>query len=197
MNPITEAMQEHLYTSHQFPNLMYGTLGKRTAWGQYHQALREIHGRIQGMAAYKKLVEEKKNNCKTLFDQIDLAEISRQEKECEREARYLAAVILHHRATFAGITQQKRDQLDLEAWVHDIKMESAAGIIACGRIPQNVAGQILGLPSEVKRHLIPEIKNADALLSWAENYQAPVLPEPHSISLPESVVGEIKCLSQS
>lgn len=167
-----------------------------TPYGQYRQALRELHKRYGGL---KELYTERE------LAAIDLDELSQESKpsdtefderrrkvraaqarmkldglartvaDSEREFRRFYAQAMALKKTVGELTPGRRRELDLKFWLHRLKTLAALDVLAQGRVGPSVIALWHCLPAELRRSLWAEIQpgREAGLVSWYLNEDSP------------------------
>ena len=192
-----------------------------TLYGQYKQALREVYKRFRGLrqqiADNKRLkidIEELEFDINGLKEKVDKKsdflkqrkEVDYQEKvmlleESERAIAdtkrefisfYRQAVYLKEQ--IGELTEEKRNQLDMDMWFFKIKEMACIDFITTGRLRNSTFEFLHALPNKYKFKLCADIKNHDGLIQWYESKQDVIIPEDLS-SIPAPNFKQLEALS--
>lgn len=175
-----------------------------TLYGQYKQALREVYKRFRGLrqqiANHKRLeieIEElqfeiseleKSDVVKDNFTRrkkiVDLQEktmlmeeSTRAISDTKREFINFYRQAMYLKSEIGELTDERRDQLDTEMWIFRIKEMATIDFVTSGKLRNSTFEFIHALPEDLKRIVLPEIKNAGQLIDWYENKQTVIIPK--------------------
>jgi len=175
-----------------------------TLYGQYKQALREVYKRFRGLrqqiADNKRLkidIEELEFDIKELKQKITKKaefqwrkkEIDLQEKtmlteeseraiaDTKREFINFYRQVVYLKEKIGDLTDEKREQLDMEMWLFKIKEMACIDFVTSGRLRNSTFEFLHSLPKELKLKVLPEIKDHNKLVSWYENKEETIIPK--------------------
>ena len=217
-----EELFKDLVTNHTEMQIDSFIVGMRSPYGQYMQAVRELHGRVNGhreLHAQKELLlidieelecgiiaadddaqfEGRRNAIKLNQKRGQLAELNRQIDANKREMIRFYEIAVGLKKELPELTKETKAKLEREEWIHWCMREAAAGMFATGRIPHNVASCIMGLDREAKALILAALNPVKQggnpqLIDWyAAQPGCTDLPEQGSVELPTEE--KLKCLS--
>jgi len=58
------------------------------------------------------------------------------------------------------LTPERRAELDLDMWMHNIKMIAISDYFSTGRLSGNLIEIVLSLPADIRKKLLPELKES-------------------------------------
>jgi hypothetical protein len=147
-----------------------------TPYGEYKQALRELKSRTQtlkSLYANRELVqlairkaeielEQKRQSAADLEDTI--ADTVREFTRFYRQAEILKAEV-------GVLTPERRNELDVDMWVHRIKCMTALDFLTTGRWSRSTVELVSALPPIQKAEITQAIKNPPKLIEWYEQQE--------------------------
>lgn len=158
--------------------------GGMTAYGQYKQALRELHKRYAGLKelgfakmklnakieklAYELTLEKadpfayKRDSIKLERRQWQLSELENTIADTQREYDHFAMQALALKEQVGELSPERRRELDAEMWVTNIKRMAALDFIISKAISRQTFEIMLSLPAE----LYGEFRDPEKLLEW-------------------------------
>jgi hypothetical protein len=177
----------------QIDRFILAKSGGGTAWGRYHQALRELHKRWRGLKQIE--IERRRRDVdvrekeetiarlegmageergETRFDleraRIDLAELrmaeeegERAQAETEREFKRFFAHAAALKAEIGDVDDERRAQLDHEFWLRQLTIEASLDMATHGRPSRGVLEVICALTKEDRVLVLQEACEAIAL----------------------------------
>lgn len=175
-----------------------------TVYGQYKQALRELHKRYRGL---KDLYAERElcridadelaqppKPCETEFDarrnkvklvqkRLTLDELGRSIAETEREFRRFYAQAAALKGSVGELTPERRAQLDREMWAHRLRCMAAVDLLTAGRLGPSTIELLQAVPRGWRKAILAEVSDQEgALKAWFLDFESP-LP---ALEVPES-----------
>ena len=203
--------------NHQIDRWIIAWKGKG-AWGQYKQCLREMDSRVRNIRNnitlrdtlqinVDELEYEIKQNCdshtKTTVTPLEIRrkKIKLREEtdnlinmttginEQLRELRPFAAHAINLRKKFPDkLTDEIRENLDLDEYIHSIKAEVASYRIAQpNSLELNIVRQIGTLPQKEKEKLYEELNDFEGLLSlYSNDFKVAISPNELKLAMSDS-----------
>lgn len=190
---LPELFQDHyLYHSKLQQDYFITIKSGITDYGQYKQALRELHMRyknLKNLKCERELlvidIEELKHTIETCIDKFEVsrARVKLVQKEMaledfdftvsetQREFTrfYQQACVL--KEIIGEITDEKRDILEKEMWTAYFKRQSAIDLISHGRISSTTAEAISALPCDMRDGILELLRpdNQGQLIKWFQS----------------------------
>lgn len=188
-------LEDHrLYHSEFQQDYFITTRSGGTIYGQYKQSLRELYKRFRGLKGLyheremlqvdideleEKILnecnfnkfEQRRNKLNSEKKQLDMIELNKNVEDTEREFKRFYQHASSLKEQIGELTEEKRNQLDKEMWIHKLKEIAAVDFISNGRlknttvelinsVPINDRYELLTLTDSTKPH------NIDKLVSW-------------------------------
>jgi len=169
--------------------------GGLTPYGQYKQALRELHGRHRGLkdlGFQRELllleIEElqcsdgnyfqtKKNEIILKQKKFSLLELDRNIADTKRELDHFYGQALRLKEVVGDLTPEKRKQLDCEMWIVNIKVQAAVDCLIRGGLGESVLTMLMSIPSHIRNPILKEVMQPkEKLIAWLEK-QEPLMLE--------------------
>jgi len=207
MNPEATTLQtlladHQLYHSEFQMDYFITTKAGGTTYGYYKQALRELFKRYRGLKELltsKQLLqvdidelehkiksnnadefEQRRSEIKLCQNRMGMEDLERNIGDTTREFKHFYNQALGLKEQIGELTDEVRKQLDEDMWRHQIKMMAAIDYIQRGRLGESVMSMLQSTPKGWRMPLVQEIKNADNIIKWFEQYDLP-LPKHHRI----------------
>ena len=175
----------------------------------YKQALRELYKRWRGLKeaynskqllqvdidelelevgceySYNDRFRARRDNLNLSKKRSDMAEANKMIAETEREFQRFYQQACALKAEIGELTDEKRQQLDIDMWAYKIREMAALDYLSTGRISKNVIELIMCLPAAMKQDILLEIKEPDKLIEWIENinFEFPQLKDQDNINI--------------
>jgi len=165
--------------------------GGPTAYGQYKQALRELHKRYRGLKelyAARELLkvdidELAESEPATRFElrrkDINLAQkvmqmedLEHNIRDTEREFKRFYQQAMALKAQVGELTDERREQLDREMWQAKMQEMAALDLATTGRLGTNTYELIASAPLDMRREVLHMCANPATLVEWFENKDA-------------------------
>lgn len=178
----------------------------RTPWGMYRQAVRELATRLSGLQqsylSRERLlldieeagepksdgsIESRRKRLDAIEARANRDRLDRQIREQEREFRRFYAHAVALKQQLGELTQGKRERLEREFWMHQVKCMAALDYITARGLGKATAEILHALPTDMRREAISEVmpsdpsrmhECADRLVKWYLNDESAALPEP-------------------
>jgi len=184
-----ELMKDHKsnHSEYQMDNFITRLSGG-SLYGQYKQALRELHTRFSALRQlyyerenliididelkdnelYKKTYERRRAKLELANKILSLNDLELSIRDTEEEFKrfYQQAVWLKNK--IGPIDEERRLKLEEEAWVYWIKEKIALDIIVNKQLSKEAIEMIHVSPEHIKKDLIDFI-NSDKAIDWYEN----------------------------
>ena len=116
--------------------------------------------------------------------EIDLQEKTMLTEESERaiadtkrEFINFYRQVVYLKEKIGDLTDEKREQLDMEMWLFKIKEMACIDFVTSGRLRNSTFEFLHSLPKELKLKVLPEIKDHNKLVSWYENKEETIIPK--------------------
>jgi len=182
---INELLKDHQMYHSDFQRNYFITAraGAGTNYGMYKQALRELNKRYRGLKQLyidKELlqididdVRPKKNEYDKKRQELNkvkfvmqMEDLDLNIKATEEEFKHFYAQAVFFKKKIGKLTDKKKNELDIDMWVHKIKTDAALDILSTGHVSKGISELIFSLPLETRKILVNEINNKDRLLRW-------------------------------
>lgn len=192
---LQDLLQDHrLYHSEFQQDYFITTRSGGTTYGQYKQSLREVYKRFRGLKGlyheremlqvdideleekilnednYNKF-EQRRNKLNSEKKQLDMIELNKNIEDTEREFKRFYQHSASLKEKIGELTDEKRNQLDKEMWIHKLKEMAATDLISSGRLKNTTLELINSVPLKDRYELlsltdITKPQNVDKLVSW-------------------------------
>jgi len=189
---LQELLKDHrLYHSEFQQDYFITTRSGGTVYGQYKQALREVYKRFRGLKGLyherdmaKVDIDELKYNFKhgtyTGFEhrrktleldkkELDMIEMLKNVEDTEREFKRFYQQCVSLKQALPELTDEVRNKLDKEMWLHKLKEICAVDFISSGRLKNTTVELINSMPVETRKPLLEEVKDHSKLIEWYDN----------------------------
>ena len=189
---LQELLKDHrLYHSEFQQDYFITTRSGGTVYGQYKQALREVYKRFRGLKGLyherdmaKVDIDELKYNFKhgtyagfehrrkTLEldkKELDMIEMLKNVEDTEREFKRFYQQCVSLKQALPELTDEVRNKLDKEMWLHKLKEICAVDFISSGRLKNTTVELINSMPVETRKPLLEEVKDHSKLIEWYDN----------------------------
>ena len=191
---LKELLKDHqiYHSNFQIDNFITVRAGE-TQYGQYKQALRELFKRYRGLkelyvgkellqvdidemsvSIAKTVFEERRNKINLAKHKMSMEDLERNIFDTEREFRRFLAQADTLKEKIGDLTPERRNELDMDMWIHKLKSMVAIDYITKGRISENPLAFIRSLPKEIRNPLLVEVKDQKSLLEWFDNFDTPL-----------------------
>lgn len=169
----------------------YFILGKSsgTAYGAYTQCLRELESRRNTLIGIEDdlaaLCDDLQGLVATVTDMTN-RDLRKRQRQRDAMTKHQADVQREHdrflmharelKEILGELTPEKRETLEWELWLHRLKVMAALDFYTMGGLSRSTAETIFAVPPEMRRKILTELKDRDAVLAWLESAEAPRLP---------------------
>lgn len=187
-----DLLKDHrLYHSEFQQDYFITTRSGGTLYGQYKQALRELYKRFRGLKGLyheRDMAQVDIDELKYNFNQnnytgfehrrktleldkklLDMIEMNKNVEDTEREFKRFYQQASSLKETLPELTDEKREQLDKEMWIHKLKEICAVDFISLGRLKNTTVELINSIPVDNRKELLSFVKNHTALIEWYDN----------------------------
>lgn len=160
-----------------------------THYGQYKQALRELHSRFHSIRdslfdREKALIDLEEQewlaeNADNQFDRrraaleykrrlVQFEDLEQSIKDTEKEFRRFYQQASYLRNLLGPLDEKKTDELDREMWIYKAKELAAIDFVSQGRMGNNTYEFINAMPKEMRDFVLEEVKDHSKLIEWYE-----------------------------
>lgn len=196
---LQDLLQDHrLYHSEFQQDYFITTRSGGTLYGQYKQALRELYKRFRGLKGLyherdmaqvdidelksgflnKKYsgFEYRRKTLELNKKELDMIEMEKNVEDTEREFKRFYQQCVSLKKTLeekhGELTEELRNQLDKEMWIHKLKEICAVDFISTGRLKNTTVELINSIPVEDRKELLQLVNNNSGhteLIEWYDN----------------------------
>lgn len=167
-------------------------------YGQYKQALRELHRRETGLREIEFSIEileidideldgkspaneydSRRNAVELRKKTMQLEEAQRVYRDTKREFDRFWHQACQLKDEIGELTDEKRNKLDRDMWLNKVKSMIAIDLVCNGRPSQGTYEFVASLPKGMKREVLSSIQNHKNLIEWFESFH-----NDHGFNLP-------------
>lgn len=192
---MTEMAVEQLLADHrechsdfQIDHFILGKSGG-TTYGMYNQCLRELDARHETLLGLDHDLAAQREDIEHLGTAVTGAmqrDLRQRQRRLDRTSdsrantqREYDRFLMHARAMKADLGElapKKRESLEWELWLYRLKVMAALDFYTTGNLSRATAETIFAVPPEMRRKILTELKDREAVLAWLETAEAPRLP---------------------
>ncbi len=195
---LASLLNDHqLYHSElQMDSFIIRTAGGTTAYGQYKQALRELHKRWRGLKQlqtekellaidiaeleasnkdvdyrHKHYFEEQRNAVKLTQKRMAMEDLDRSLSDTQREFEHFYAAAERLKAIVGELTPERRAALDEGMWIAAILEKAGMELTFRGGISMETAGMVMAMPLATRQSLLAQIRHdGKGIVHLLENF---------------------------
>ncbi len=155
-------------------------LSGETPFGAYIQCLRELSSRhavlqgINGKPVWWRSLWVWMTRRKPTSEQLAVS--ARHRADVQREYDRLLMHARRLKVELGELTPKRRAKLEWEMWYRRLKNEAALDFYAFGALSRGTAETMFKVPPEMRRAILGDLVNREAVLAWLETAEAPRLP---------------------